>query len=305
MTLKVFSMFSGIGGFELGIRNSALDHDLVGWSEIDPWACSVFEKHIAKGAIKNYGDSTKIRTTELPEFDVLVGGFPCQPFSIASPTRLGFDDTQGTHFFDIARICAAKTPRYLVLENVRGLLSHGSSKTFQTILRILAHLGYGACEWQILNSKDHGVPQNRQRIILVGYLGGFPRRTLFSIRGSSEDDNGSIDREPSQREPLIRIDRKANIKKDPQTAGTLSVGGHGSGNHSDMDLIVQPMRDWTIRRLTPVEWERLQGFPDNWTAGLSNTQRYKALGNAVTTNVITAIFNNLAKNSAQETRSNG
>jgi DNA (cytosine-5)-methyltransferase 1 len=346
MTLNIFSMFTGIGGFELGIENSTLKNrhhtkpELVGYSEIDKYAIQIFEKHFE--GVKNFGDATQIRGDELPDFDVLVGGFPCQAFSIAGK-REGFGDTRGTLFFDIARILHEKRPRYLVLENVRGLLSHDEGKTFQTILRVLADLGY-AVEWQVLNSKDFGVPQNRERIFIVGYLGGFPRRALFSIRGSSEDDNGSIDREPSQREPLIRIGRKANIKKDPQTAGTLSVGGHGSGNHSDMDLIVQneggrvlkeltqgksqgervydpsglsvtlasqagglgaktglyQVENHRIRRLTPVECERLQGFPDGWTEGFSDTRRYKTLGNAVTTNVITALFNALAETIALE-----
>ena len=166
MTIKVFSMFSGIGGFEVGLQNSNLEHELIGYSEIDKYAIEVFERHF-KG-VKNYGDATNIQGDELPDFDLLVGGFPCQAFSVAGKQR-GFDDTRGTLFFDIARICSEKRPRYLVLENVKGLLSHDNGKTFQTILRVLTNLGYRV-EWQVLNSKDYGVPQNRERIFITGYF---------------------------------------------------------------------------------------------------------------------------------------
>lgn len=114
------------------------------------------------------GDVTEIRTSSLPDFDLLVGGFPCQAFSIAGKRR-GFDDTRGTLFFEIARILQDKRPRYLLLENVKGLLSHDKGKTFKTILEILSEMGYDV-KWEIYNSKNHGVPQNRERIYLKGYL---------------------------------------------------------------------------------------------------------------------------------------
>ena len=116
------------------------------------------------------GDVTEIRTSSLPDFDLLVGGFPCQAFSIAGKRR-GFDDTRGTLFFEIARILQDKRPRYLLLENVKGLLSHDKGKTFQTILRVLSEMGYDV-KWEILNSKNHGVPQNRERVYIKGYLRG-------------------------------------------------------------------------------------------------------------------------------------
>ena len=198
-------MFSGIGGFEYGIQRAILRNrgsrpkhrgstqglqssrpmptikkspfTCIGYSEIDKYAIKVYERHF--GGHKNYGDATKINPKELPDFDLLVGGFPCQAFSIAGK-RKGFDDTRGTLFFDIARILAEKRPRHLVLENVKGLLSHDGGKTFQTILGVLSDLGYGV-EWQILNSKDFGVPQNRERIIIVGHLGEQCGRKVFPI----------------------------------------------------------------------------------------------------------------------------
>ena len=232
--IRVFSMFSGIGGFEEGLKNSKLKHELIGYSEIDKYAIQVFEKHF-KG-VRNYGDATNIRGDELPNFDLLVGGFPCQSFSIAGK-RKGFDDTRGTLFFDIARICSEKRPRYLVLENVKGLLSHDSGKTFQTILRVLTDLGY-RIEWQVLNSKDWGVPQNRERIFIVGYLGEFPKQKIFPITGTK----GQINRRVVEPKPThIKIDKKGKIKKNPNVASTITGGAHSGGNHSDMDLIVTPV----------------------------------------------------------------
>lgn len=166
--LKVFSMFTGIGGFELGLKKSNIEHELIGYSEIDIYAIKIFEKHFP--GIKNYGNAANIQGNEIKDFDLLVGGFPCQSFSLAGK-RKGFDDTRGTLFFDIARILSIKKPKFLVLENVKGLLSHDKGKTLSRILTILSKLEYQV-EYRVLNSKDYGVPQNRERIFITGHLGG-------------------------------------------------------------------------------------------------------------------------------------
>ena len=175
--VKVFSMFSGIGGFELGLVKSNLPYQLIGYSEIDKYAISVFESKF-KG-FNNYGDATRIQGDELPDFDLLVGGFPCQAFSVAGLQK-GFDDTRGTLFFDIARICSEKRPRHLVLENVKGLLSHDKGKTFQTILRVLSELGYST-EWKVFNSKNYGVPQHRERVYITGHFRTAARPKILFI----------------------------------------------------------------------------------------------------------------------------
>jgi DNA (cytosine-5)-methyltransferase 1 len=188
--MKYLSLFSGVGGFELGIGDSG---ECVGFSEIDKYAIETYQ-HNFKGHT-NYGDCTTINERELPDFDLLVGGFPCQAFSIAGK-RKGFDDTRGTLFFDIARILKHKRPRHLVLENVKGLLSHDSGKTFQTILKVLSDLGYGI-EWQVLNGK-RWVPQNRERIIIIGHLRGecgrkvlpFAREDRQDVQPSTEEQSG-------------------------------------------------------------------------------------------------------------------
>jgi len=339
--MKYFSMFSGIGGFEYGIQraidknreqepvgqgsigeriqrqgnipdnngsrlqsNTEQGHRLlngvcVGYSEIDKYAIKVYERNF--NGHKNYGDATKINPEELPDFDLLVGGFPCQAFSIAGKRR-GFDDTRGTLFFDIARILAEKKPKHLVLENVKGLLSHDQGRTFQTILGVLADLGYRV-EWQVLNSKDFGVPQNRERIIIVGHLGGEPRRKVFPITNGSKSHLKYSEGVISSREKWLE-DGNNNSRNFSQgqriysTEGisqTLAGQAGGQGGKTGLYEIA----DTRIRRLTPLECERLQGFPDNWTAlgvgdePISDTQRYKMCGNAVTTNVIQAVMEKL------------
>lgn len=173
--MRYLSLFSGIGGFELGIQQAYERPFCIGYSEIDKYAIKIYQSNFPSH--KNYGDITKINTDDLPYFDLLVGGFPCQAFSIAGK-RKGFEDTRGTLFFEIARILRAKQPRLFLLENVKGLLSHDLGNTFKTIIATLDELGYDL-EWQVLNSKNFGVPQNRERVFIVGHLRGTPRPKVF------------------------------------------------------------------------------------------------------------------------------
>lgn len=135
--IKYFSMFSGIGGFELGIQRAIKQSECIGFSEINKDAITVYNKHFEH---KNYGNATAIDPRELPDFDLLVGGFPCQAFSIAGK-RAGFEDTRGTLFFEIARILSVKKPKLCVLENVEGLLSHDTGRTFRHINEALQGMG--------------------------------------------------------------------------------------------------------------------------------------------------------------------
>lgn len=397
--MRYFSMFSGIGGFELGIQNafkakgqlqgwptqpSTDTHGkrlssqplCIGYSEIDKHAIKTYEEYFTH---ENYGDATKINARNLPDFDLLVGGFPCQSFSVAGK-RKGFDDTRGTLFFDIARILAEKRPGHIVLENVKGLLSHDGGKTFTTILGVLTDLGYNV-EWQVLNSKDFRVPQNRERVYIVGHLGDRCGRQIFPITEPNRlyIETRTLEKAvhsgtQTARQYASWNDDYLETKSNPQAtrvrgtdghASTLSAGGGGQGGKTGLYAIRQPLRflnrnqknvegdyaftvdagqtsgirineatkkgyalayegdsvnltqpnsktrrgrvgkgvantldtgvqqgvveNTRIRRLTPVECERLQGFPDNWTLG-SDTQRYKQCGNAVTTNVVEAVI---------------
>ena len=261
--IRYFSMFSGIGGFELGIEAAAhelgITAECVGYSEIDKHAIRTYEEHYAHD---NYGDATTIDADHLPDFDLLVGGFPCQAFSIAGK-RLGFDETRGTLFFDIARILKAKEPRFFILENVKGLISHNKGQTFRTIVRVLDGLGYDL-QWKVLNSKDHGVPQSRERVFIVGNLGGTPRPEVFSAGGPTN--------------PYSTV----GLTTETAVARTFTAGGNSGGNHSGMTIIRTAHGD---RRATVNEAERLSGYVDNWTVG-SDTQRYKQCGNTVVPPVV-------------------
>ena len=160
--MRYLSLFSGIGGFELGLGP---EHECVGYSEIEPNAIKIYQKHFPNH--KNYGDITTINAEDLPDFDMLVGGFPCQAFSIAG-NRRGFEDTRGTLFFDIARIAKTKKPTYLLLENVKGLLSHDNGRTFGTILSTMDELGYDA-EWCVFDSFHFGAAP-RPRVFIYAVL---------------------------------------------------------------------------------------------------------------------------------------
>lgn len=331
--MRYFSTFSGVGGFELGIiqaYENIARHELskqkkilrkgrsdspglrkrrkqdavcVGYSEINGPASSIYQKHFSDH--KNYGDITKIKEKSLPDFDLLVGGFPCQAFSIAGK-RGGFEDTRGTLFFDLARILKAKRPRYFIFENVKGLLSHDNGNTFKTIISTIDELGYD-CQWQVLNSKNHGVPQNRERVFIVGYLRGTTRPKVFPIIGADKEDSvtggfyegneGRLSQSPNGRK---EVEHTGDSCDQERGQGALSEHEpypndgarqriitrrptYGDGKRGDNNPLVTGKG---IRRLTPRECERLQGFPDDWTAGISDTQRYKCMGNAVTVNVI-------------------
>lgn len=317
--MKYFSMFSGIGGFELGIGDKA---ECIGYSEIDKYAIQIYDSHFNH---TNYGDATKINADTLPDFDLLVGGFPCQAFSIAGK-RKGFEDTtRGTLFFDIARILQSKRPKHFILENVKGLLSHNNGDTFKTIISTLAELGY-CVEWQVLNSKNFGVPQNRERVFIVGHLGEIPQRQVFPFSQNSGEDivvptltarywggqaNGGY---ISKVTPSLRASNHKRGDNDT-LVGTYRTHKDGQGFRESKSGLVPTipararedgsgqaviLEKDKIRRLTPTECERLQGFPDNWTQGVSDTQRYKCLGNAVTVNVVKEVINRLLTNPPTE-----
>ena len=167
MPIRFFDMFAGIGGFRSGLEAIG-GFECVGYCEIDPYARIAYEALYDTRGEKFYEDATKIIPKQLPDFDLICGGFPCQSFSIAGARR-GFEDMRGTLFFEIARIAAVKRPKYLYLENVPGLLNHDKGGTFKVILSTLDELGYDVA-WQVLNSKNFGVPQERKRVMLVGFL---------------------------------------------------------------------------------------------------------------------------------------
>lgn len=183
MILKVFDLFSGGGGFRQGAEKAGME--IIAHCEIDKWAEKFYTQAFDTKKELYFNDATKIDTRELPDFDVLLAGFPCQAFSIAGK-RQGFKDTRGTMFFEVVRILNDKRPRYFILENVKGLLSHDNGKTFQTILRVLSDIGVYSIEWGVLNSKYFGVPQNRERVFIVGYPRRYGIGKVFPIGETKE-----------------------------------------------------------------------------------------------------------------------
>ena len=288
--MKFLDLFAGIGGFRLGMESAG--HECIGFCEIDKFARASYKAiHDTEGEIE-FHDITEVTEEEIRAIghvDVICGGFPCQAFSIAG-NRRGFEDTRGTLFFEIARFASILRPKYLFLENVRGLLNHDGGATFETIIRTLDELGYDV-EWQVLNSKDFGVPQNRERVFIIGHLRGTSGRQVFPIFETRSDKS------------IIQL---GNIKEtesfggNPQCGRIYSPAGLApclntmQGGQREPKIFI----DGKVRKLTPRECWRLQGFPD-WAFDKaqevnSNSQLYKQAGNSVTVNVIAAIAKELS-----------
>ena len=183
--MKFLDLFAGIGGFRLGMESAG--HECIGFCEIDKFARESYKAiHNTKGEIELH-DITAVSDESIRgigSVDIICGGFPCQAFSIAGARR-GFEDTRGTLFFEIARFASILRPKYLFLENVKGLLNHDKGNTFEVILSALDELGYDA-EWQVFNSKNFGVPQNRERVFIIGHLRGERTRNVFPISGKNQ-----------------------------------------------------------------------------------------------------------------------
>jgi len=328
--MRFFDLFAGIGGFRLALEREG--YKCVGYCEIDKYARKLYEAYYETEGEASYEDVRDIVPEELPDFDVLTAGFPCQSFSISGKRR-GFEDTRGTLFFEIARIARVKRPTYLLLENVKGLLNHDKGRTFEIILQTLDELGYDA-EWQVLNSKHFGVPQNRERVFIVGHLRGRSRPKVFPIRESDkvyyrpgEDKekvckdiqeegevaitllarqyanwNGNFVAEENNNKtiPLGYVGRTNcqgnRVYSIYGVATTICANGGGRGAKTGLYLT----EDFRIRRLTPLECFRLQGFPDDIyykakELGISDAQLYKMTGNAVTVQVVQTIARKLKK----------
>ncbi len=182
MPIRFLDMFAGIGGFRSGLE-AVCGFKCVGYCEIDKFAKQAYEAMYKTKGELYFNDARKILPEQLPDIDLICGGFPCQSFSIAGARR-GFEDTRGTLFFEIARIAAVKRPKYLFLENVPGLLNHDKGRTFETILSTMDELGYDVV-WQVLNSKNFGVPQSRNRVYIIGYLRGKCAGEILSFTKTS------------------------------------------------------------------------------------------------------------------------
>ena len=285
--MKFLDLFAGIGGFRFGMESAG--HECIGFCEIDKFARASYKAiHNTKGEIELH-DITAVSDEfirGIGRVDIICGGFPCQAFSIAG-NRRGFEDTRGTLFFEIARFASILRPKYLFLENVKGLLNHENGITFETIISTLDELGYNV-EWESINSKNFGVPQNRERVFIIGHLRGERTRRIFPLGGENQSTSS---------QSVVKIGNvnpsgngmNGEVYQADGLAPTLTSNSYHENNHLSFG--------YRIRKLTPRECWRLQGFPD-WAFDKaqevnSNSQLYKQAGNSVTINVIAAIAKEL------------
>lgn len=359
-TINHLDLFSGVGGFSLGLREAGVQVGWHGFSDIDKFANTVFKERFPDA--KELGSIEHIDIDKLPRIDIVTFGFPCQDLSIAG-RRKGFDGSRSSLFFKAIEIIERKKPKYFVFENVKGFYSSNAGKDFTTALQTVADIGYDG-QWQLLNTRWF-LPQNRERIYFVGHIRGECRPKVFPVREVAKEVIGLQGQYTNTITARYRADAQGSFiiegKLDAQKSGLNQIGvigkdsmatrvydtngvsktltdgggmgaktglyeipeatkkGYAVAREGDSINLSQPesktrrgrvgkgvaqtldtgMQQYTIqsgiRRLTPTECERLQGFPDGWTRGQSDTQRYKQMGNAVSVPVVKSIMEKLYK----------
>ena len=299
--IKFLSTFTGVGGLEWGLEK--MKTKCVGFSEIKDSSIRIYNSHYP-GRV-NFGDIIKMDYKVLPDFDLMTGGFPCQAFSLAG-AREGFKNRKGQLIFYIYDLLVAKKPEYIVLENVKGLLIHNKKQTFKNVVELLQNAGY-YIRVILLNSANYGSAQSRERLIFLGRRSNDfelknpevidDTKRFRNIRDVDKNHFTYIKTTPRN---LLKINQRDLYPFDVvggyDRVGTITTGVSGGGgrNPSSQQKIVQEL-DGRWRYLTPVEAERLQGFPDNWTEGESITSRWFAMGNAVNCSMSDYLFNNYLK----------
>ena len=325
---KAIDLFAGIGGVRLGFEQAfKKDIENVYSCEWDLPAQKTYKANF-KDNYEIAGDITKVNVEDIPEFDICCAGFPCVAFSLAGK-RMGFKDlykgqSRGVLFMDVVRICEYHKPKVIFCENVKNLVDHDKGNTFKVIKDAFAILGYKIF-YKVLNSKDFGVPQNRERIYIVCFRNDiapesfeFPKGTkeLCAIKDIMEDAPISSRYYLSDvyvetlRRHKARHEAKGHgfgyeIRELDGIAGTLVCGGMGRERNLLIDHREHSMIPVTkikgvvnkedIRKMTPREWARLQGFPDTFEIPVADTQAYKQFGNSVTVPVIKAVATNIRK----------
>jgi DNA (cytosine-5)-methyltransferase 1 len=298
MSFKFIDLFAGIGGIRIAFE--AIGGECVFSSEWDKYSQVTYEANFGE---KPHGDITQIETSEIPKHDVLLGGFPCQPFSNAGLKR-GFEDTRGTLFFDVARIVADKQPSVILLENVKGFANHDKGKTLQVVQETLEDLGYNVF-YKVLNARDFGVPQNRERIFIVGLhkrkLGSigfnFPnpshkKTKLGQILEKKVDEKYTLSNKlwAGHKRRLKEHRARGNgfgyslFNEESEYTSTISARYYKDGS----EILVEQIGK-NPRKLTPREAARLQGFPEKFVIPVSDVQAYKQFGNSVAVPVLRAI----------------
>ena len=293
---KTIDLFSGIGGIRLGFERHGCTN--VFSSEWDRYARQMYEVNFGE---KPFGDINDIDPSDIPDHDILLAGFPCQPFSIAGK-GLGFEDTRGTLFFNIAEILKNKQPKAFLLENVKRLTTHDSGRTFRIILETLKQLGY-TVYFKVLNTLDFGLPQKRERIYIVGFSDNIPfyfPEPINKYRSLSELLENDQDVEPSYfLSDVLKQKRLAALKKAPPIPSIWheNIGGNVSALPYSCALRAGGSYNYLVvngvRRLTGREMLRLQGFPDDFKINIPYSQVRKVAGNSVSVPVIEAIAENM------------
>lgn len=324
--LKFIDLFAGIGGIRIGLESAGAR--CVFTSEWDKYAVRTYSENFPREH-EIYGDITKVDAAEIPDHDILAGGFPCQPFSLAGVSKKnslgrshGFlDETQGTLFFDVARIVAAKRPRALLLENVKNLLSHDRGETFRVIRRVLEEELNYRLHVKVIDAQDY-VPQHRERVIIVGYRDGEDFDWSEVKSGSSKPTMGSVLHSIEDR-GMPYVDSEGNVlDKYTLSDGLWSylqsyaekhrAAGNGFGYgiitsssvsrtlsaryyKDGSEILVSQGEGRNPRRLTPRECARLMGYDDSFTIPVSDTQAYRQFGNSVAVPVMKAVANQLVR----------
>ena len=319
---RSIDLFAGIGGIRLGFDNAfGKDIETVFVSEWDEFAQKTYKLNF-EDSFDIAGDITAIKEKDIPSFDICLAGFPCQAFSIAG-RHGGFNDdfkgrNRGNLFLDVVRICEYHKPKVIFCENVKGLVMHDKGRTFQVIRNAFRNIGYQVY-WKVLNSKDYGVPQNRERIYIVAFRDDlnvgefiFPTPVDYQVCISDILDNAPIPARYYLSDVYVETLRRHKARHEAKghgfgyeirdldgIAGTIVCGGMGRERNLIIDHrehsktpethISGKINEEDIRKMTPREWARLQGFPDNYKLELSDTHLYKQFGNSVTVNVIQAI----------------
>jgi len=292
---KIIDLFAGVGGIRLGFQNAFKDRaQFVFSSEIDKFAKITYETNYQDAPL---GDITEIKAEDIPPHDIILAGFPCQAFSVAG-LKKGFEDTRGTLFFDVARVAKYHRPKVIFLENVKGFRNHDKGNTFKVVKQTLEDLGYRVFS-EVLNAKEFGLPQNRERIYIIGFLDHsiefeFPKPPRCSIKLGDILDK-EVDEKYTISDRLwaghqrrkIEHKKKGNgfgysiFNEESEYTSTISARYYKDGS----EILIE-QKDKNPRKLTPREAGRLQGFPDSFEIPVSDTQAYRQFGNSVAVPVI-------------------
>jgi len=299
-TIKIIDLFAGIGGIRLGFERAYEGNiESVFSSEWNKYSTQTYQANF--GMEKVHGDITKIDENDIPYHDILLAGFPCQPFSQAG-LKKGFDDIRGTLFFDIARILEVKKPKAFLLENVKQLRGHDKGRTLEIIMKTLKEIGYKNVQYQLLKAREFGLPQNRERLYIVGFLDekitfDFPlplntKTCVGDVLDDKVEDKYTISdklwaghqrRKKANREKGKGFGYSMFTEESPYTS-TISARYYKDGSEI---LIAQEGKN--PRKVTPKEASRLQGFPEDFKIPVSDTQAYQQFENSVPVKVIEAI----------------